>query len=149
MQQREYFEMSGLRIMFEVDEKHVGSCLVSLEGRAKNLNFEVIQDTEWQKNRGSGRGPGKQNGGKGKLTPEFVAQIVGSYLTGMTKQEVGVAVKNAGYKVQGLNTIMLSMVKKKLLKKAGQLYSLFPEVSKTSKANQAAATKAAAQQRGS
>lgn len=108
--------------MFEVDEKHVGSCLVALEGRAKNLNFEVIEELEWQKNKGT-RGPGKNNG-HGKLTAEFVLGQMSLANTSMTKGELGELVKKAGYKVQGLNSIMLSLVAKKLVKKNGQAYLL-------------------------
>jgi hypothetical protein len=114
--------MSGLRIMFEVDEKHVGSCLVALEGRAKNLNFEVIQELEWQKNKG-GRGPGKHNG-KEKLSADFVLGQMSLAAGGLTKAYLLEAIKKAGLKPQGLNSIMLSLVGKKLVKKSGQTYLL-------------------------
>jgi hypothetical protein len=132
--------MSGLRIMFEVDEKHVGACLVALEGRARNLNFEVIQEADWQKNRPSGRGPGKigkvspaawaaagfgPGGAKIKLTPEFVLErLKDTSPPGMDKETLGALVKQAGFKVQGLNSIMLSLVGKKLVKKVGKAYVL-------------------------
>lgn len=111
--------MTGLRIVFEVDEKHVGGCLVALEGKAKNLNFEVIAEVEWQKNKPV-NGAGKKN----KLPVEFVLEQLKATPAGLDKGNLGSIVKQAGYKVQGLNSILLSLLKKKIVKKVGSAYQL-------------------------
>jgi hypothetical protein len=119
--------MSGLRIMFEVDEKHVGACLVALEGRAKNLNFEVIAEVDWQKNRPSGRGPDKvqrKSNGHQKLTAETVLGFFKNYPSGLDKKTMLELTRAAGAKTQGLHSILLSLVKKKILKKVGSAWGL-------------------------
>lgn len=118
--------MSGLRIMFEVDEKHVGQCLVALEGKARNLNFEVIKEGDWTKNRPAGRGPdkGPRKNGHLKLTPEIVLGFFKNYPSGLDKKTLLELTRATGAKTQGLNSILLSLVKKKILKKVGQAYVL-------------------------
>lgn len=119
--------------MFEVDEKHVGSCLVALEGRAKNLNFEIIEEADWKKNRPVGRGPAKEKANgqqKHRLTPETVLGFFKNYPSGVDRGTMLELVKASGAKTQGLNPIMLSLVKKKLVKKVGKSYVLMGEQAK-------------------
>lgn len=116
--------MSTLRIVFEVDEKHVGFCLVALQGKAKNLNFEVLEMLPPGKNK-----PQKAPNGQEaqKLPADWIVELIkNAGKKPMSKADILARVKEAGFKVQGLNSILLSLAgkKRKILKKTGNNYEV-------------------------
>jgi hypothetical protein len=114
--------MSGLRIVFEVEEKHVGRALVALEDIAKNLNFTVVKEVDW--NRNVPRGTGKKNGtGTGNRTNlEHVLGIIQGHQKGIEHKALLAAVRATGAKSQGVGPIVRSLVRNKRVKKVAGLY---------------------------
>jgi hypothetical protein len=104
--------MPRLRITFEVDERHVGTCLVLLEGRAKNLGFEVIEEVAFNKNQ-----PAKK-----RFTIEALLALLTK--SSLTKRGILNMAKAEGFKAQGANAVLQAALRKKLVKKQGELFLL-------------------------
>ena len=115
--------MSNLRISFEVDERHVGGCLVALEGRARNLNFEIVKEAGWGKNQpASPVGSPVPARTKGVLKA-MVEKIIREYPRGIEYMDLVAMIKLAGGKPQGISSGLRSLVKARLVRRKGTVYS--------------------------
>jgi hypothetical protein len=103
--------MPRLRITFEVDERHVGSCLVLLEGRAKNLGFEVIEEVAFNKNT-----PKRE-----KLTPDKLMALIPP--EGATRKQLLEKTKPMGLHGAGVVACLTAAVKRKDLKLSKGVYT--------------------------
>jgi hypothetical protein len=108
--------MSVLRITFECEEKHVGACLTALANRARNLNFEVVEEAIWSKNRPKGAAPAK-----GRATA-LVESIIKDHPKGIEYGDLLGAMKAAGGKPQGITPGLRSLLKSKRIVKKGTVY---------------------------
>lgn len=116
--------MSTLQIVFDVEEKHVGACLVALEGKARNLNFKIVQEAEWNKNRPPKAKRTTAVKEEALIRRQRLFETISAYPKGIEFQALVQAAKTAGIDPRGVWNIAKSLVKAKAIKKVGKTYTV-------------------------